>query len=191
MKRWEMVDDLRRAFMSSRGMTTWRTPRRLLGKTDPWFQPDLRGRGVWWEYLTGPALVDCSFLGLRFRNGRLTGRGTDGDSALRGPKPRGGRGKDLLAARGLPTRRRLLREKPLGNASGQNPASAWQGRREDARAPDRLVLVADESTIDAANQRALSVASTSRLTERIFAVAERDPTGAQPEQSHGLGNEST
>lgn len=69
MSRWEMVDDLRSNHLRL-GMTT-REVRRLLGAPDYNVGADLRGRGVWWDYLTGPDLVDCSTLGVRFRNGRL------------------------------------------------------------------------------------------------------------------------
>jgi hypothetical protein len=69
MNRWEMVDDLRKHHLS-RGMRM-REVRRLLGQPDYFDSPDLRGRGVWWEYLTGSTIADCSTLDLRFRNGRL------------------------------------------------------------------------------------------------------------------------
>src|SRR5919198_930517 len=69
MSRSEMVDDLRSHRLSN-GMTK-REVRRLLGKPDYDIGVDLRGRGIWWSYVTGPDLVDCSLLDLRFKNGRL------------------------------------------------------------------------------------------------------------------------
>lgn len=69
MSRSDMVDDLRRHHLS-RGMTT-REVRRLLGEPDYSIGADLRGRGIWWDYLTGADLVDCSTLGLRFKDGQL------------------------------------------------------------------------------------------------------------------------
>jgi hypothetical protein len=67
MSRSAMVDDLRAQL--SRGMTM-REIRRFLGKPND-VGADLKGRGVWWSYVTGQDGVDCSTLDLRFKNGRL------------------------------------------------------------------------------------------------------------------------
>jgi outer membrane protein assembly factor BamE (lipoprotein component of BamABCDE complex) len=69
MSRSDMVDDLRSHHLSP-GMTRHEV-RRLLGKPDYSIGGDFWGRGIWWDYLTGADLVDCSTLGLRFKNGRL------------------------------------------------------------------------------------------------------------------------
>ncbi|MGZ4257774.1 MAG: hypothetical protein ACXVRE_08435 [Gaiellaceae bacterium] len=69
MSRLHMVGDLRGHHLAI-GMST-RDVRLLLGKPDYDIGVDLRGRGSWWSYLTGPDLVDCSTFDLRFKNSRL------------------------------------------------------------------------------------------------------------------------
>ena len=69
MSRLHMVDDLRTHHLAV-GLRT-RDVRLLLGKPDYDIGDDLRGRGIWWSYLTGPDLVDCSTFDVRFKNDRL------------------------------------------------------------------------------------------------------------------------